>query len=151
MSRSDELPRNNRPTAAGGRLKSRSGVTSDVPVNSYFERMMLRSVQKGLVSETDLSNPSALEENFISGLLDAVSTTLHVLSFYQGRHVEEGFISTAREERSIFEIAKLLGISRRPALSAEAFCSLTAVDIPGDGQPMDVPELIASPSASSDR
>lgn len=140
MSRDDELPRVNRPTRTGGRPARRTSVVVDRDVSFFFDRMVAHATRLGLVSSgqsTNVDGPS--EGGFVRPLLDACAATFHVLSFYQGRHLDEGFLDSAKEDRSIFEIARMLGVRRRPAMSAESYCSMFAVDIPGDGLPMVVP------------
>lgn len=51
-------------------------------------------------------------------LLDAWATVGDVLSFYQERIANEGYLRTAREERSLHELAGLVGYKLRPALSS---------------------------------
>ena len=51
-------------------------------------------------------------------LLDAWATVADVLTFYQERIANEGFLGTATERRSILELAKLVGYKLRPGVSA---------------------------------
>jgi hypothetical protein len=59
--------------------------------------------------------------DFSIALLDAFATTADVLTFYQERIVNEGFLGTATERRSILELARLIGYRLRPGLSASGF------------------------------
>ena len=51
-------------------------------------------------------------------LLDAWAIVADVLTFYQERIANEGFLRTATERRSVFELARLLGYSPRPGVAA---------------------------------
>jgi uncharacterized phage protein gp47/JayE len=138
MSRNDELPAGLRPTRAGGRTVQKRKVPTDVDVNAFYERMVVHATETGLLSEDQHGDVALSGSGFIRPFLDTCAGMLHVLSFYQGRIFNEGFLFTAQEQRSIFELAKMLGVHRRPALSSETHCALFAVDIPGDGLPMTV-------------
>lgn len=54
-------------------------------------------------------------------LLDAWATVADVLTFYQERIANEGYLRTATERRSILELARLVGYTPRPGVSATVF------------------------------
>ena len=54
-------------------------------------------------------------------LLDAWAVVLDVLTFYQERVANEGFLRTATEYRSVRELARLVGYSPRPGVGASAY------------------------------
>jgi len=54
-------------------------------------------------------------------LLDAWATIGDVLTFYQERIANEGYLKTARERRSLHELANQVGYQLRPAMSASAY------------------------------
>jgi hypothetical protein len=54
-------------------------------------------------------------------MLDAWATVADVLTFYQERIANEGYLRTATERRSILELAKLVGYNLRPGVSASVF------------------------------
>ncbi len=54
-------------------------------------------------------------------ILDAWAVVADVLTFYQERIANEGYLRTATERRSILELAKLVGYSLRPGVSASVF------------------------------
>lgn len=54
-------------------------------------------------------------------LLDAWATVADVLTFYQERIANEGYLRTATERRSILELARLVGYKLRPGVSASVF------------------------------
>lgn len=97
-------------------------------------------LQKALTTR-ELDDPSI-------ALLDAWATVADVLTFYQERIANEGYLGTATERRSILELAKLIGYKLRPGVSASVFLAFTvskgfigtipagtrAQSIPGTGQ-----------------
>ena len=58
-------------------------------------------------------------------LLDAWATVADVLTFYQERIANEGYLRTATEQRAIFELARLVGYQPRPGVSASAHLAFT--------------------------
>ena len=84
-------------------------------------------------------------------LLDAWATAGDVLTFYQERLCNEGFVRTATEQRSVRELAALVGWRPRPGVAATAYLAFTvdpatpevtipagsrANSIPGPGEAM---------------
>lgn len=58
-------------------------------------------------------------------LLDAWATVAEVLTFYQERIANEGYLRTATERRSILELARLIGYQLRPGVAATTHLALT--------------------------
>src|SRR6185312_8695845 len=81
-------------------------------------------------------------------LLDAWAVTADVLTFYQERIANEGYLPTALERRSLVELSRLIGYRLRPGVAASAKLAFTvasgfagtlpagtrAQSIPGPGQ-----------------
>ena len=61
-------------------------------------------------------------------LLDAWAVLADVLTFYQERIANEGYLITATERRSVLELAKLIGYRPRPGVSAGVFLAFTVND-----------------------
>lgn len=85
----------------------------------------------------DASDPSI-------ALLDAWAVVGDVLSFYQERIANEGFLRTATERRSIFELGRLIGYQPRPGVASSVFLAYTLqqdsrVTIPKGSQAQSVP------------
>jgi Baseplate J-like protein len=53
--------------------------------------------------------------------LDAWATVADVLTFYQERIANEGYLRTATERRSILELARLVGYTLRPGVAASVY------------------------------
>jgi hypothetical protein len=64
-------------------------------------------------------------------LLDAFSVVADVLTFYQERIANEGFLRTALESRSVTELAGALGHVLSPGLAASTWLAFTVEDVPG--------------------
>ncbi|HEU5330167.1 MAG TPA: putative baseplate assembly protein [Thermomicrobiales bacterium] len=58
-------------------------------------------------------------------LLDAWATVADVLTFYQERIANEGYLRTATERRSILELARLVGYTLRPGVAASTYLAYT--------------------------
>ncbi|HEY4261602.1 MAG TPA: hypothetical protein VGM98_15640, partial [Schlesneria sp.] len=79
-------------------------------------------------------------------LLDAWSTVADILTFYQERLANEGFLRTARDRASIRELARLVGYRLRPGVAATVYLAFevedTNVQIPfGNGAPTQPPSV----------
>ena len=59
------------------------------------------------------------------GIVDACATILDILTFYQERIANEGFLNTAKERRSVLELARSIGYELSPGVSADVFLSFT--------------------------
>jgi hypothetical protein len=57
-------------------------------------------------------------------LLDCWATVGAVLTFYQERIANEGYLKTAVERRSVLELARLVGYALRPGVSASVWLAL---------------------------
>ncbi|HEY2007744.1 MAG TPA: putative baseplate assembly protein [Rhizomicrobium sp.] len=58
-------------------------------------------------------------------LLDAWAVLADVMTFYQERIANEGYLRTAIERRSILELARLVGYRLRPGVSASVYLAFT--------------------------
>jgi len=61
-------------------------------------------------------------------LLDAWATVADVLTFYQERIANEGYLRTATERRSVLELARLVGYQPRPGVASSAYLAYTLDD-----------------------
>lgn len=64
-------------------------------------------------------------------LLDAWAVSADVLTFYQERLANEGFLRTATERRSILELARAIGYELKPGVAAEAWLAFDIEDAQG--------------------
>lgn len=64
-------------------------------------------------------------------LLDAWATVADVLTFYQERIANEGYLRTATERRSVLELGRAVGYELNPGVAASSFLAFTVEDAPG--------------------
>lgn len=93
---------------------------------SFFESMQARLSSRDYPALAGL-NTRALDDPAIA-LLDAWATVADVLTFYNERHVNEGYLRTATQRRSILEMAQLVGYQLRPGVSASTFLAFSLDD-----------------------
>jgi predicted phage baseplate assembly protein len=77
----------------------------------------------GLRPLADLTTRSSDDASI--ALLDAAAVMADVLAFYQERIVNEGFLRTATERRSILELARAIGYELNPGVAASTFLAFT--------------------------
>ena len=80
-------------------------------------------------------------------LLDAWATVADVLTFYQERIANEGYLRTATERRSLLELSRLVGYAPRAGVSSSVFLSYTVDDNQAD--PVEIPAGSRSQSIPS--
>jgi predicted phage baseplate assembly protein len=66
--------------------------------------------------------------DFSIALLDGWATVADLLSFYQERIADEGYLRTATERRSVLELARLVGYTLRPGVAASVYLAYTLDD-----------------------
>ena len=66
--------------------------------------------------------------DFSIALLDAWATVGDVLTFYQERVANEGYLRTATERQSVLELARLVGYAPRPGVAATVYLAYTLED-----------------------
>jgi hypothetical protein len=71
------------------------------------------------------------DDDFTIAFLDAVATVADVLTFYQERLVNESYLRTATERRSVLELARLIGYELHPGVAASAALAFTLDDAAG--------------------
>ncbi len=77
-------------------------------------------------------------------LLDCWATVGDVLTFYQERIANEGYLGTATERRSVLELARLVGYKLRPGVASTVFLAYELDDNQKD--PVEIPAGAASQS-----
>ena len=122
------LPTDNRPGLS--KLRYRVGTHA-----TFFETMQAR------LSSDDYPELAALRTREKSdpsiALLDAWSIVGDVLTFYQERIANEGYLRTATERRSVLEMARLIGYALRPGVSASVYL---AYSLDKNAEPVTIPQ-----------
>jgi predicted phage baseplate assembly protein len=99
-----------------------SALVYRVGTHSRFKRSML----VGLTRQTVLLElTTRRDDDPTIGLLDAWATALDVLTFYQERIANEGFLRTSTERRSLLELARAIGYELRPGVAASTCLQFT--------------------------
>lgn len=103
----------------------------------FYERMLralpLQTIPDGANQGT---RPLALlttrsTEDPAIALLDACAVVADVVSFYQERIINEGFLRTATERRSLLELSRAVGYELHPGAAASAYLAFTVDDAAG--------------------
>ncbi|MDG2527892.1 hypothetical protein [Caulobacter endophyticus] len=72
-------------------------------------------------------------------LLDAWAVGLDVLTFYQDRIANEGFLRTATERRSLLELARTIAYELAPGVAAGTFLAIACDEVPGSPATVAIP------------
>lgn len=140
------VPPTNPPGLSESELRYRVG-TFDGFVEEMLDRLTLglqapeRREADRYVTQSDQSTPEPaprrvrvhLEgpDHWLVALVKSWATVADVLTFYQERIVNEGYLRTARESRSIHELVRMIDYHSRPGVAGSAQLALTLSDIKG--------------------
>ena len=108
---------------------SQSALAYRIGTHGRFKESMLAAL-------TSADRPALLslgtrdDDDFTIAYLDGVATILDVLSFYQERYVNENYLPTARERRSVQELAELIGYELAPGVAASTHLAFTLQESP---------------------
>ncbi|HEY2739931.1 MAG TPA: hypothetical protein VGK45_16095, partial [Thermoanaerobaculia bacterium] len=124
-------------TALRYRVDTRSGFLARM-----LERLATETIPDGVNAgrrplaalETD-----ALQDPLVA-FLDAWALVADILTFYQERIANEGYLRTAVERRSVLEMARLVGQEPSAGVAAGAFLVFTVEDAPGSPATALVPQ-----------
>ena len=84
------------------------------------------SMLTGISSKPVLDELKTREDDDASiALLDGWATVLDILTFYQERLINEGFLRTATERRSVLELARHISYKLSPGVAAGTFMAFT--------------------------
>jgi hypothetical protein len=118
-----------------------SAIAYRVGLQPEFKASML-----GLLSDPDYLAVSGLRTrlntDFSIALMDAWAVVADILSFYQERIANELYLRTAVDQRSVFDLAALVGYKPAPGASASAYIAFTLNSAPGS------PESVLIPASS---
>jgi hypothetical protein len=110
---------------------------------SFLERMRRRLP---LVFEEPAGAPRPLQrlttrasDDPTMAFLDACAVVADILTFYQERIANEGYLRTATERRSVLELARAIGYELSPGVAASVHLAFTVEDAPGSSPESLVP------------
>ncbi|HSJ59227.1 MAG TPA: putative baseplate assembly protein, partial [Anaerolineae bacterium] len=104
---------------------------------TFMRRMLARLAREEIADgENQGARPLAAlttrsTEDPAIALLDAWATTADVLTFYQERIANEGYLRTATERRSVLELARAIGYELNPGVAASTYLAFTVDDSAG--------------------
>ena len=119
-------------------LPSQTTISYRIGTHARFRESMLAAL-------TSAERPALLplgsrdDDDFTIAYMDGVATVLDVLTFYQERYVNENFLATSTERRSVLEMAQLIGYELSPGVAAATHLAFTLQSTPG------APDTGASP------
>jgi hypothetical protein len=97
---------------------------------SFLASMIVRLTSRDHARLAALTTRSG--DDAAIALLDGWATIADVLTFYQERIANEGYLRTAMERRSVLELGRLVDWMLRPGVSATAYLSYTVDHDPQD-------------------
>lgn len=112
-------------------LPSQGMVAYRIGTHSRFKKSMLAALAKAEYPAL-LPLGTRDDDDFTIACLDGVATLLDVLTFYQERYVNEHYLKTATERRSILEMAQLIGYELSPGVAAATHLAFTLQTSPGN-------------------
>ena len=102
---------------------------------STFDASMLADLSDPAFPALGLLRTRATDD-FTIALLDSWAVVLDILTFYQERFANEAYLRTAVDQRSVFELAALVGYQPSPGVAASAILAFTLSS--GAGSPSNV-------------
>ena len=104
-----------------------------IGTHSTFMRHMLARLPAPLLPDgpTLRALTTRQSNDFTISLLDAWAVVADVLTFYQERIANEGFLRTATERRSVLELARAIGYELNPGVAASTYLAFTVEDAEG--------------------
>lgn len=121
-----------------GCCECQRGVTPLAPVNraglssiayragthaSFLDSMLARLSSRTVASLSPLTTREVTDPSI--AFLDAWATAADVLTFYNERIANEGYLRTALERRSLVNLGRLVGYELRPGVAASAYLAYT--------------------------
>jgi hypothetical protein len=91
-----------------------------IAYRSGTQGTVLRRMLAALGSRLHQLDPTAIDDPAIA-LLDAWATVADVVTFYQERIANEGYLRTATERRSVLELAREIGYELGPGVAATGY------------------------------
>jgi hypothetical protein len=90
---------------------------------TFLETMKARLSSANFPELTGLKTRDSADPSI--ALLDAWALASDILTFYQERIANEGYLLTATERRSILELARLIGYTLRPGVASTVYLAYT--------------------------
>ena len=123
----------------------------------HFYQRMIGELHKRRVPELPVTTGPPLQalttrekDDHAIGLIDAWAVTCDVLTFYQERIANEGFLRTATERRSILDLAAEIGYELSPGVAAETDLAFQVEEIKNQSEeaPITMPDRFPIPAGT---
>jgi hypothetical protein len=122
----------------------------------FFARMRAQIASPTLLASPPVSGPWSIaalstrsKDDPAIALLDAWAVVLDVLTFYQERVANEGYLRTATERQSVLELAREIGYELNPGVAASTFLSFLIEDVIGTPISAPIPQSPRTPSVAT--
>ncbi|MCU1425689.1 MAG: hypothetical protein JWM51_1980, partial [Microbacteriaceae bacterium] len=101
-----------------------------VATHATAKATMLQALSRpGLIALHELTRRT--DDDFSVALLDTAATAVDIVTFYTDRHVNEQYLRTATEQRSVAALARLIGYAPQPAIAPTVDLAFTLETAPG--------------------
>ena len=99
-----------------------------IGTHGMFKTSMLATISREKYKRR-LSRLTTREDNdFAIAIIDAWATIADVITFYQERVANEGFLRTSTERMSVLELARSIGYELGPGVASDTFLAFTLED-----------------------
>ena len=112
----------------------------------FLQRMLANLTRDQLPDEDDVSDRRPLaqlttrsSDDPTIGIMDAWAVVADVLTFYQERIANEGYLRTATERRSVLELSGAIGYELNPGVAASTVLAFTTENAPASPESVEVP------------
>jgi predicted phage baseplate assembly protein len=119
-----------------------------IAYRSGTQASVLRRMRASLATRIPTLAAAADDDPGVA-LLDAWATVADVVTFYQQRIANEGYLGTATERRSVLELARAIGYELRPGVSAATLLDLrTQATLAPAAGPLAAPSQVVVPKST---
>jgi hypothetical protein len=120
-------------------LPGQSNLSYRVGTFSRFKRSMIAHLSSSNSILLDRLTTRDESNDLANAILDSTAIVLDVLTFYQERIANEGFLQTAIDRRSILELAGEIGYQLRQGVAASTFLAFSIENAPGSVDKTTIP------------
>jgi hypothetical protein len=127
-----------------------------IGVHGAFFQRMIAGLTRQVLPDGDFAGQKPLldlttrqRDDPAVALLDASAVAADILSFYQERIANEGYLRTATERRSLLEMARQIGYELGPGVAATAYLAFTIEEAVGAPEEATIPAGTAVQSIPS--
>ena len=104
--------------------------------NAFFRRLLDLLPEKAPLAKLTTRS----KDDAAIALIDAWAIVADVLTFYQERFANEGYLRTATERRSLLELARAIGYELNPGVAASTYLTFTVEEAPDSPTVANIPK-----------